>query len=333
MTYKTHLVGGAVAAMLLTLAASEQELGLKPFTTPEFFGVLTASLLGSLAPDIDQGKKSKAGAMVKPVASVCSKCFGHRTFCHGGRHRFLVCTTGGHQQHSAEGIPIRLVGVIGLLIIFKPGSVGGLARLRNGAQDLIPPVLHRRLDLSRGHFFLVISRFPIRGDAVEGVSVFLRPLLNNGFPVVRIVPGRRDADPVLFSQLENCCSAVGGGKRIYLQPDHAGWGTRRQRGGSCPRPRFRRRWRTGGIRFLSRRFSARAGPPPTPRPGLENNEKPCYTDKPDWDAFGAMLLGGRLSYIRGTGASHRGKKFCPKHLLQTEATGLTITPAFSFPSS
>ena len=38
MTYKTHLVGGAVAAMLLTLAASEQELGLKPFTTPEFFG-------------------------------------------------------------------------------------------------------------------------------------------------------------------------------------------------------------------------------------------------------------------------------------------------------
>ena len=80
MTYKTHLVGGAVAAMLLTLAASEQELGLKPFTTPEFFGVLTASLLGSLAPDIDQGKKSKAGAMVKPVASVCSKCFGHRTF-------------------------------------------------------------------------------------------------------------------------------------------------------------------------------------------------------------------------------------------------------------
>ena len=37
MTYKTHLVGGAVAAMLLTLAASEQELGLKPLTTPEFF--------------------------------------------------------------------------------------------------------------------------------------------------------------------------------------------------------------------------------------------------------------------------------------------------------
>ena len=22
----------------------------------------------------------------------------------------------------------------------------------------------------------------------------------------------------------------------------------------------------------------------------EDNEKPCYTDKPSWDAFGAMLL-------------------------------------------
>ena len=29
-------------------------------------------------------------------------------------------------------------------------------------------------------------------------------------------------------------------------------------------------------------------PPYTPWP--EDNEKPYYTDKPDWDAFGAMLL-------------------------------------------
>ena len=109
---------------------------------------------------------------------------------HGGRHRFLVCTTGGHQQHSAEGIPIRLVRVIGLLIILRPGGVGGLVRLRNGGQNLIPPVLHRRLNIGRGQF-LVVGGFPIRGDAVEGISVFLRPLLNNGFPVVRIVPGQR----------------------------------------------------------------------------------------------------------------------------------------------
>ena len=66
-----------------------------------------------------------------------------------------------------------------------------MTRLGNGAQNLIPPVLHRRLDLSRGQFFFVVSGFPVRGDAVEGVSVFLRPLLNNGFPVVRIVPGQR----------------------------------------------------------------------------------------------------------------------------------------------
>ncbi len=30
------------------------------------------------------------------------------------------------------------------------------------------------------------------------------------------------------------------------------------------------------------------GRSPTPWP--EDNEKPYYTDKPDWDAFGAMLL-------------------------------------------
>ena len=109
---------------------------------------------------------------------------------HSGRHRLIVCMAGGHQQHSAEGIPIRLVGVIGLLIILRPGSIGGLARLRNGAQDLIPPVLHRRLDLSRGHFFLVISSFSIRRDFLKAPSIFLRPLLNNSFPVVRIVSGQ-----------------------------------------------------------------------------------------------------------------------------------------------
>ena len=110
---------------------------------------------------------------------------------HGGRHWLIVCMAGGHQQHSAEGIPIRLVGVIRLLIILRPGSVGGLTRPRYCGQDLIPPVLHRRLDLNRGQFFFVVSRFSIRCDPVEGISVFLRPLLNNGFPVVRIVPGQR----------------------------------------------------------------------------------------------------------------------------------------------
>ena len=110
---------------------------------------------------------------------------------HGGRHRFLVCMTGGYQQHSAEGIPIRLIGVIGLLIILRPGSIGRLIWLGNGGQDLISPVLHCRLNLGRGQLLLVVGGFSIRGDPVKGVSVFLRPLLNNSFPVVRIVPGQR----------------------------------------------------------------------------------------------------------------------------------------------
>ena len=51
---------------------------------------------------------------------------------HGERHRFLVCMTGGHQQHSAKGIPIRLIGVIGPLVVLRPWSVVRLVRLGNG---------------------------------------------------------------------------------------------------------------------------------------------------------------------------------------------------------
>ena len=39
---------------------------------------------------------------------------------------------------------------------------------------------------------------------------------------------------------------------------------------------------------LERHFPAGGQPPYTPWP--EDNEKPYYTDKPDWDAVGAMLL-------------------------------------------
>ena len=46
-------------------------------------------------------------------------------------------------------------------------------------------------------------------------------------------------------------------------------------------------------------------PPYAPWP--ENNESPYYTDKPDWDAFGAMLLVAACPYIRGTGAFHCGE--------------------------
>ena len=109
-------------------------------------------------------------------------------FLHSRWHRFLICMAGSHQQHGAERIPIRLVGVIWLLIVLRPGGVGRLVRLGNSCQNLIPPVLHRFLNLSRGQLLLVVSRFSIRGDAVESISVFLRPLLDDGFPVVRIVP-------------------------------------------------------------------------------------------------------------------------------------------------
>ena len=47
-------------------------------------------------------------------------------------------------------LPYRIGALVSptieLLIILRPGSIGGLARLRNGGQDLIPPVLHHRLN-------------------------------------------------------------------------------------------------------------------------------------------------------------------------------------------
>ena len=66
-------------------------------------------------------------------------------------------------------------------------------------------------------------------------------------------------------------------------------------------------------------------PPYTPWP--EDNEKPYYTDKPDWDAFGAMLLvaachnmgsrcrlswrrTGILGSILWSSASHRTRRGC-----------------------
>ena len=39
-------------------------------------------------------------------------------------------------------------------------------------------------------------------------------------------------------------------------------------------------------------------------PWQEDNEKPYYTDKPDWDAFGAMLLVAACRTY-GTGAAYR----------------------------
>ena len=55
---------------------------------------------------------------------------------------------------------------------------------------------------------------------------------------------------------------------------------------NCPRTRSRRRWRTGAV-DPGRRLQP-GQPPYASWP--EDNEKPYYTEKPDWDAFGAMLL-------------------------------------------
>ena len=81
---------------------------------------------------------------------------------YSGRHRLPIGMTGGYKQHSAQGIPIGLVCVIGFLIVLRPRGIGRLVRLRNGVQDLISPVLHCCLDLRWGKLLLVAGGLPIR---------------------------------------------------------------------------------------------------------------------------------------------------------------------------
>ena len=51
---------------------------------------------------------------------------------YGGRNLLSVDMTGGHQQHGAESVPVRLVGVVGLFVVLRPGGAGRLARLGDG---------------------------------------------------------------------------------------------------------------------------------------------------------------------------------------------------------
>ena len=95
---------------------------------------------------------------------------------------------GGDQQHSAKGIPVRLIGIIRLLVVFRPSGVRLLPRLGDRCQYLLLPAFYRRLYFSGGHFIILRDFTVIWGNTLKGISVFLRPSLNGSFPVVRIVP-------------------------------------------------------------------------------------------------------------------------------------------------
>lgn len=81
MTYKTHLLGGAAAAVDFILLASENRFGLEPLSVPAICGVFTASMIGGLSPDIDL-QNSKVGKTLKPVSAMANGLVGHRTFFH-----------------------------------------------------------------------------------------------------------------------------------------------------------------------------------------------------------------------------------------------------------
>lgn len=78
MTYKTHLMGGVLSAVVVTKFAMNPDLELLPF----FIG---GTLFGSLFPDIDH-TSSYIGRRLKPASLIVNTLVGHR----GATHSLLI---------------------------------------------------------------------------------------------------------------------------------------------------------------------------------------------------------------------------------------------------
>lgn len=80
MTAKTHMVGG-VAAGLIYIMVNQAHVGMTPVSGLEAFGLVSLSVIGSLAPDIDIAT-SKLGRILGPASGAINSLVGHRTICH-----------------------------------------------------------------------------------------------------------------------------------------------------------------------------------------------------------------------------------------------------------
>lgn len=76
MTWKTHLIGGAQAGIVVCAASGA--------TQTETVAIISASLLGSVLPDLDQPKSKLAQSdiLVHVLSAVISKFTKHRGFTH-----------------------------------------------------------------------------------------------------------------------------------------------------------------------------------------------------------------------------------------------------------
>lgn len=75
MVYRTHMAGGAAAALVVTMAAQTQ------LPAPLIFAAAGAGAFGGLIPDIDH-PSSKISHMINPVGAIVSLLFSHRGLFH-----------------------------------------------------------------------------------------------------------------------------------------------------------------------------------------------------------------------------------------------------------
>lgn len=82
MRGRTHLIVGAASgiAAAITIPVEDEMIRL---------GVFTATVVGSLFPDIDNSQ-SKLGRRVKPISIILNKLFGHRGFIHSPCNLLLI---------------------------------------------------------------------------------------------------------------------------------------------------------------------------------------------------------------------------------------------------
>ena len=122
MTWKTHLIGGAQAGVIVGFAANG--------TYAETALVVSAALLGSVLPDIDQpgSKLARADSLVGTVSFIVSKFTKHRGFTHTILGSFVIAALFyalAMVQGGSEGSLIAFFSAY-LVFIFLHGTGGPL---------------------------------------------------------------------------------------------------------------------------------------------------------------------------------------------------------------
>ena len=90
---------------------------------------------------------------------------------------------GRHEQHRAEGVPVGLVRVVGLVVALLPG-LGKLVFRRHRLEHLVAPGADDLLHLLGGEILLVLGLGALEVDAVG-----FGPGLHDRLPVAGVITG------------------------------------------------------------------------------------------------------------------------------------------------